>query len=287
MNAAEENQVQPTATDPAAAPASANPPEVTNDQASAEARERDEKGRYRNPLQPRIDELTRDKHDARREAEYWRKRAEAATTPKAEAEEPKTKPTPDKFDDYNAYVEALADWKAEEKISAKLSERDNATQAKQREESRATNWQKGLEEAKKHHPDYEEVLSVSQVPIADHVQELLLDAESGPRLAYYLDRHPDIADKLNGLTPTQAARELGRIEATFSAAPTANESSEESPTPAKETATPPPVKAKTTAAPPPVKPAASGASTIRPLDKMSMDEYVETRRKQGASWARR
>lgn len=284
MNAAEENQVQQPAIDPAAPIVDANSSQSTTDQASADANNRDEKGRYRNPLQPRIDELTRDKHDARREAEYWRKRAEA-TTPKPEAEAPKTKPTPDKFDDYNAYVEALADWKADEKVSAKLSERDNATEAKQREESRTTNWQKGVEEAKKHHPDYEAVLSVSDVPIASHVQELLLDAESGPRLAYYLDRHPDVADKLNGLTPTQAARELGRIEATFSAAPAPNESTEESPAPVKETA--PPVKARTTAAPPPVKPAASGSSNVRPLEKMSMDEYVETRRKQGASWARR
>jgi hypothetical protein len=284
MNAAEENQVQQPAIDPAATQADANSSQSTTDQASADANSRDEKGRYRNPLQPRIDELTRDKHDARREAEYWRKRAEAAT-PKPEAEAPKTKPTPDKYDDYNAYVEALADFKAEEKVSAKLNERDSATQAKQREESRQTNWQKGVEEAKKHHPDYEDVLSASQVPIASHVQELLLDAESGPRLAYYLDRHPDVADRLNELSPTQAARELGRIEATFSAAPPANESSEETPAPVRETATP--AKAKTTAAPPPAKPATSGPSAVRSLEKLSMDEYVDRRRQQGASWARR
>jgi hypothetical protein len=285
MNAAEENQVQSTpAIDPVIPAAEAPSPNATDQDQSTEARERDEKGRYRNPLQPRIDELTRDKHDARREAEYWKRRAEASDK-KPEAEAPKAKPTPDKFDDYGAYVEALADWKAEEKVSAKLSERDNATQAKQREESRATSWQKGVEEAKKVHPDYEDVLAASEVPIAEHVQELLLDAESGPRLAYYLDRNPHVADRLNGMTPTQAARELGRIEATFSAAPAPAENPDETPAPAKETA--PPAKARTTAAPAPARPAASGSSTTRPLDKMSMDEYVETRRKQGASWARR
>jgi hypothetical protein len=285
MNAAEENQAQSTpAIDPAVQVAEAPSPNPTDQDQSTEARERDEKGRYRNPLQPRIDELTRDKHDARREAEYWKRRAEAFDK-KPEAEAPKAKPTPDKFDDYGAYVEALADWKAEEKVSAKLSERDNATQAKQREESRATSWQKGVEEAKKVHPDYEDVLAASEVPIAEHVQELLLDAESGPRLAYYLDRNPHVADRLNGMTPTQAARELGRIEATFSAAPAPAENPDETPAPAKETA--PPAKARTTAAPAPARPAASGSSTTRPLEKMGMDEYVETRRKQGASWARR
>lgn len=287
MNAAEENQVQVPATDTAAPQASTSTPEATDQGNSTEARERDDKGRYRNPLQPRIDELTRDKHDARREADYWRKRAESFEQKQQQQAEPaKTKPTPDQFDDYDKYVEALADWKAEEKVTAKFTEREKAGEAKQRQESRATNWQKGVEEAMKHHPDYEQVMSASQVPVAEHVQELLLDAESGPRLAYYLDRHPEVADKLNEMSPVQAARELGRIEASFSAAPTANETPDETPAPAKE-APAPAAKPRTTAAPPPARPAASGSSTPKALEKMSMDEYVETRRKQGASWARR
>lgn len=283
MSAAEENQVQVPATD-TPAPVDSTPSQDVADQ-GAEARERDDKGRYRNPLQPRIDELTRDKHDARREAEYWRKRAESFEQKQTPAIEAPKKPTPDQYDTYDAYVEALTDWKAEEKVSTKFKEREEATQATQRQESRAVNWQKGVEEAMKHHPDYEQVMSASQVPVADHVQELLLDAESGPRLAYYLDRHPEIADKLNEMSPVQAARELGRIEASFSAAPTANETPDETPAAPKQTA--PAAKPRTTAAPPPARPAASGSSTTKTLDKMSMDEYVETRRKQGASWARR
>jgi hypothetical protein len=96
-----------------AAPVSTDAPADPN----AQPNDRDDKGRFRNPVQPRIDELTRKTREAEREAAYWRGRAQSAEKPK-DAAAPPAKPTPDKFDDYGAFVEALADWKADEKIKA-------------------------------------------------------------------------------------------------------------------------------------------------------------------------
>ncbi|OLD92635.1 MAG: hypothetical protein AUG84_00835 [Chloroflexi bacterium 13_1_20CM_4_66_7] len=260
-------------TTPVPAPKAETPPE-------AAATDRDDKGRFRNPVQPRIDELTRKVRENEREAAFWRARAEAATTP---PEKPREKPTADKFDDYGAYVEALADWKADEKIRVALDARDKAAAETRQSETRTTNWQERQAEARKSIPDLDAVMEASDVPIAAHVASELLDSELGPQIAYHLAKHPDIAAKLNGLTPTAAAREIGRLEATLGTVSAPSEPVVDAPA----EPVPPAPKAKTTSAPPPVKPTGQGRSTSVDLAKASMDEYVAARKAQGASWARR
>jgi hypothetical protein len=281
-----EQPTPPVTEQPAATPpASIDPNETPEAKAT---RERDDVVRTRRSTQERINEAVRKQREQERETAYWRGRAEAAK-PAAAAQATKTKPTPDQFDDYGAFVEALTDWKADEKITAKLSERDQSATKATIEETRSSNWSRGVEAAKQAHPDYDDVMAVSDVPIADHVKELLLDSEHGPRLAYHLDQHPDVADRLNALTPTQAARELGRIEAMFmSATPTQEDSAvtETEGTPAAKPTAPAPVKPRTTSAPAPAKPAGQGRSAAIPLEKQSMEEYVATRKTQGAGWAR-
>jgi hypothetical protein len=282
----------PTIEQPGAStPAPVIDPNETPEQKAV--REREENGRFRRPVQPRIDELTRKAHEAGRDAEYWRRRAEAAEKVANPPAAPKAKPVATEFDTYDAYVDALTDWKADEKVSARFKERDEQASQKTVEQTRASNWSKGLEAVRKVHADYDDVMAVSDVPVSDAVQELLLDSEHGPRLAYHLDRHPDVADRLNKMTPTAAAREIGRIEGTFEAAePPAQEDPPETPANGEPPrgreppATPPP-KPRTTSAPPPARPAGTGKSTTTPLEKQSMDEYMATRKQQGASWARR
>jgi len=44
--------------------------------------------------------------------------------------------------------------------------------------------------------------------------ETLSSAEKGPDVLYYLGKNPDVAASLASMSPLDAARELGRIEAT-------------------------------------------------------------------------
>lgn len=259
-------------------PAQADAPVVeTTTEANTD---RDDKGRFRNPVQPRIDELTRKVRENEREAAFWRARAEAAEKPPAP---PAVKPTPDKFDDYGAYVEALTDWKTDEKLKVTLEARDKQQTEKEQTETRQSTWQQRKAEAAKAIPDLDAVLSASEVPLSLNVQAELLDSEFGPQIAYHLDKHPELAEKLNGMTETQVAREIGRLEATMTApAPVVEgEPPADPPEPA------PVVEAKVTKAPPPVKPIGQGRSTAIDLSKAGMDDYVKTRVAQGASWARR
>ncbi len=221
---------------------------------------RDEKGKFKPALQSRIDELTRARHEAEREAAYWRNRANPEQ-PKAEP----AKPTPEKFENYGDYVEALADWKAEEKVSAALKARD-AEAAKTAEqkavETRTQTFQERQQAARTAMPDYDAVVGAADVPITSHVAEALLDSEKGPELVYHLSKNPAEAERLNKLSPLAAARELGRIEATLSA-------------PQK------PV----TKAPAPMKPSGGGTTAVTDPGKMSHDEYRTWRKGQGARWA--
>lgn len=286
-----ETVVQPNANlDPAAASASSPPNEGADGANGSETR--DDKGKFRSPLQPRIDELTRDKHDARREAAYWRQRAEALEQAGKPAAEPPKKPEASEFDSYDAYVEALADWKADQKIDSKLKARDEQSAATRQAETRANNWDKSVAAAREKHADYDDVMSASDVPIANHVAELLLDSEAGATVALHLAKNADVAKRLNAMTSVAAARELGKIEAQLAVAaePPANEEDNGAQPPAggdkplKDAV--PAAKPKTSAAPAPAKTVGQNRSTKVPLEKMSMDDYVKTRTEQGARWAR-
>lgn len=261
---------------PPAAEAAA-PPVV---ETPAEIHDRDDKGRFRNPVQPRIDELTRKVRENEREAAFWRARAEAAEKPPTPAPE---KPTPEKYDDYGAYVEALADFKADEKVKAALEAHDKKAAEKSQVETRQTTWQTRKAEAAKTIPDIDAVLSTSDVDVANHVSAELLESEFGPQIAYKLAKDPALAEKLNAMAPNEAARAIGRLEATFGTATPAIAAAE--PETAQDPA--PIVEVKTTKAPPPVKPIGQGRSTQVDLAKADMDDYVKARVAQGASWARR
>lgn len=281
------------AVDPnASAPVEITPPvdgtPPAQDPAAQPPVDRDAAGRFRNPVQPRIDELTRKARENEREAAFWKARAQALETPPPK---PPEKPKPEDFDDYGAYVEALTDFKADERIKTTLDSRDKAATEKSEADKRSATYLERAAAAAKSIPDYEATVSTSDVPIAQHVTEELLDSEFGPQIAYHLAKNPELADELNAMSPKAAARKIGRLEAQFAdaAAAPADPDPSETPSDPQPAPTPPAPAAprvKTTNAPPPPKPLGSGRGTTVDLAKASMDEYVEARKKQGASWAR-
>lgn len=230
--------------------------------------DRDDKGRFKG-VQPRIDELTRKHREAEREAAYWRGVAEAkkpAESAPAAAEKPKK----DDFESYEDFVEALTDYKARQIANAAVAEAETKRTAKTAEQTRQDTWNTRQEEARKVIPDYDEVVASSNIPIANHVGAELLENEHGPALAHHIALHPEVAEKLNSLSPRQVVREIARLETEI--AKTA---------PAK-TGSPAKTPSKAPAPGSHVKP---GAATNVDLSKVSMDDYVATRKKQGADWA--
>lgn len=248
------------------APEQEQPKETQTEAKPEEATEqpRDEKGKFKSPVQDRIDELTRARREAEREAAYWRQRATPVQEPT-----PQAKPTADQFKDYGEFVEALADWKADQKVTEALKARDadTAKSAEQRaHETKAQTFVERQTAAKTSIPDYDAVVSAADVPISRHVEEVILDSDKGPELVYHLAKNPAEAARISALSPLAAARELGRIEATLGQAA--------------------PATKPVTKAPAPMKPTSgNGSSPTTDPSKMSHEEYRAYRAKQGAKWA--
>ena len=223
------------------------------DDGEGDEQPRDEKGKFKGDgVQKRIDELTRARREAERQVEYWR----GIATQSAQ-DAPAEKPTRDQFADPDDYVEALAEWKAEEAVSR--VQQQQASQAA--DNARQATWAAREAEAKATIADYDAVVPTSTVPVKPHVVDALMDSEAGPALVYHLAKNPAVAERLNGMSPMRAAIELGRLETTLTA---------------------PAVKAPSNA-PPPITPLnAQPSGRIVDLSKASMEDYIAERRRQGA-----
>ncbi len=275
---------------PVAPPANSGTDEENQEQLTDEQRAEQENSgedRPKKPIQPRINELVRKAHEAAREAAYWRGIAEGKSkTPSEAPPAPPAapeKPTPDKFATYEEYVDKLTDWKADRAVekaltavNTQIEKRSEQQTAAEQAKERDSNWNKRTEEVRKVIEDYDEVLlAADNVPIAQHVGDLLLDSEFGPAIAYKLAKDPELVQKLNGMTERQAAKEFGKLEATLAASAPAPAPNSEAPDPA------PSEKPNVSKAPAPPRPVPQGRSTTKDISKMSMDEYVANRKSLG------
>lgn len=219
-----------------------------------EGQERDETGKFKpkKDLQSRIDQITRKSYEHEREAAYWRGIAETRSAKETTQERPAGKPTADQFEDHSEYVEALTDWK----VDQKLGERDQRQEAA----TKATTWQQRADAVKAEIPDFDTVLAGSTAPMSQAMAQTIQESDMGPKVAYHLAQHPEESARIAGMSPLAAARELGKIEATLSTAKAAE-----------------PEPKKVTSAPTPPTPIGSGRSTVGDPGKMSMSDYMAWR----------
>ena len=209
-------------------------------------------------VQKRIDRLTRDKYRLQAELEVARKQApQTETKPKPAEGEPKA----EQFKSYEEFLEARAEWKAEQRVKTLLGElRDNAQrQAGQAEQSKLqAQWEKRVGEALTTYDDFEEVALSPEVPISEPMMAAILRSPKGADVAYHLGKNHDLAAEIAGLDPISAAIRIGEIAATLSR-PTAK---------------------KTTDAPAPITPVGGHATTTKDPANMTDKEFAAWRREQ-------
>lgn len=209
----------------------------------------------------RINELTKDKHEAIRERDYWRQEAERLRTQRSSATEAQPtqaappsdgKPTLEAFDfDQSAYLEALADWK--------LAERDRAASTVKRQQTFKEKELAFIAE----HPDYLDVVRAPYVPITQDVAEVIYETDNPPAIAYYLAQHLDEAAEIAGMAPIPMARAIGKIEAALTRAQDA---------PAPQVPSPP----KTvTSAPAVASNVAARSPVVKPVAAMTVEDHIE------------
>ena len=229
-------------------------------------------------LQAEIKALEDRKKKAEQDAIYWRRqKAEARKdyfkqpeTPPAQAEKAEQtdlqRPDPSQFNDYDKYVDALTDYKTDQKLAQwrreeEIKAQDETTQ------KRAARLQQGINKGYEKYDDFEDVAMDPAVPITPMVTEILAESDNPADIAYYLGKNRPEAVKISRMTTIAAAREIAKIEAKLSAEPPPG------PTPTK----------KTTAAPPPINPVGgSSAGPTKPLEDMSQKEYEAEMERRGA-----
>lgn len=194
---------------------------------SATEPETGEEKAKKNPIQPRIKELTDAKKaereariKAEKEAEYWRGVAEGGgrkSEPLSTAE-PTRKPTLEQFNyDNEAFQDALVDWKVQERLQAHMykSEAEKAQQEAlvQVEQMKA----KGSEK----YPDFEEVAFSRDMEklVSVDVGIAVRESDNAPDVAYYLGKHPEFAKSLSQMSPHKALVEIGKLSAKLAAEP--------------------------------------------------------------------
>lgn len=167
-------------------------------------------------FQKKIDKLTRRNYELERQILAYQQQNGAAGSSSNEPPAPKPaaqadgKPDPKKFERHADYVEALTDWK----VDQKLQQRDQSAQNQEivaRQTELQESWDEKLEAARAVYPDLEEVLS-DDVPISFVTRDLLLESDLGADVAYYLGKNPDEALALAQMPPLAAARQFGKIE---------------------------------------------------------------------------
>ena len=158
-------------------------------------------------VQKRIDELTRKRREAERDAAYWRGKAESVPAPTPEpAATPTTELDPDDFDTDSDYLRAVAK-QVRDEIMAAANSREAALEI----ERDKADISKAYVKARAKYPDFEAVALNPAIQVTQN----MFDASRGDNMGdvlYYLGKNPDEASRIASLPAVQQLKEIGKLE---------------------------------------------------------------------------
>jgi hypothetical protein len=169
----------------------------------------------------RIGELTKKWRTAERERDYEKaKRLEAeeklAKFESTNTDKDNPKPKRDDFDFDEDYIEALTEWKVDQKLkaSAKKVEKE-VTDGKEKEEITET-WKdldSAIDAGRVKYTDFDKLVVLNKdLVLSTAVVTLALDTEVPADVLYWLAKNPDKSAEISGMSPIKAAREVTKIE---------------------------------------------------------------------------
>jgi hypothetical protein len=132
-------------------------------------------------------------------------------------------PSQSEYASYEEYLEAKAEYIAEQKVNAKLAEREKkeAQSSAEAERNKAIKiWEQKVEAATNKYADYGEALeAVDHVEIPVDLQRAIMESDLGADLAYHLAKNSDELERIVKLKPHAALMALGKLEDKLSQAP--------------------------------------------------------------------
>jgi hypothetical protein len=174
-------------------------------------------------VQKKINKLVGKLSAKDQEIEYWKEQALKNASPQAadKADAPQAavegKPTADKFETHEEYVEALADWKVEQKLNAHETKQKNDalkqefSKVKEKYKAEATAYAAENPEFGRVIAECDQALKESGAYLSITVENAIL--KHGPKLAEALAKDPDELMRICSLSALDAAEAIGEIRA--------------------------------------------------------------------------
>ena len=213
-----------------------------------------------NRTQKRIDQVVRQREDAKRANEALQRRVdELEAGSKKEPEQKASEPRESDFENYDAYLDAL-DAHDKEQSQVATKEPETAKEDKGETSSELNDSQKtamavikeAINGAEKP-DDFEAVALNDEVPITGEMLEALAECDDPTKVMYHLGNNKDLAAEIAGGSAAQQARAIAKLDMSVEVKPSK------------------PVK--TTAAPDPISPVGGSDAQEKAPSDMSFSEY--------------
>jgi hypothetical protein len=166
-------------------------------------------------------------------------------------------PVPEGFASTDEYIDAVAEYKATEKLAAR--------EAQKQQSAILESYHDKEEEARTKYDDFEQVAYNPNLPITDVMAQTIQASDIGPDMAYHLGANPKEAERISRLSPFLQAKEIGKLEAKLAAEPPTKKTSS-APTPIS------PVTARSTGSP------SYDTTDPRSIKSMSTSDWIEAER---------
>lgn len=187
------------------------------------ARKRSLEGR-KQTIQEQINEMVRQREEARRELEALRQQRQAfvAEPPRpAPPAAPAGEPQEQDFSSYADYVKAVSAWQADQRLAQFQQQQQQQQEARQRDEwqqRRNVSFAERLQEARAANPEFDVLVNREDIELTPPMIDVIKDSPLAADLMLHLAHHPDDAQRIYALHPMLAFGEMKALEGRLSAA---------------------------------------------------------------------
>lgn len=173
---------------------------------------------YGKRVQARIDKLTKQRHEALREAEQLREENRKLKSERT-VEPPADDPRPN-FDDYDSVQQFQQDYDSWARRQAKRegeAEPQSETGPSSDEQAALDKIENAAVSASNKYPDFDQVVRDPNLPLTQEMLVAAADTDSVADVLYHLGKNPQEAQRLSQMSGTSLVREMGRLEARLDA----------------------------------------------------------------------
>jgi len=177
--------------------------------------------RKQNPkLEKRFSELTKQREQAKAEAQAERQRSETLEARLRVLEQQAVpqkvqniddEPQPGQFTDAFEYAKAMAQHSTELAFQGRDQQEANR-KANEENQKNLQLWSAKLEKAKVYLTDWEDVVTGTNVNVSNDIRDSIMESDVGPRILYHLCENLEFAKQLAAMPDRKALVEIGKLE---------------------------------------------------------------------------